>query len=217
MKLSSNSCYGISQQASDMGSMAIIAAMAKMRHLVALAKVPATLEYVDEFVEDTDRKLVVFAHHKDVQLQLFDELTERYGNEIPVFQITADMNGAERFETQNKFNESTRALIVASQLAAGEGLNLQTCCDCVMHERQWNPGNEQQCEDRFARIGQVATSINAVYTHMDGLTAIDSTLDGIVERKRIQFHNWGSKGGQMQEWNEDSIIKELAESIVECA
>ena len=30
--------------------------MAKMRHLVALAKIPATLEYVDEFVEDTDRK-----------------------------------------------------------------------------------------------------------------------------------------------------------------
>ena len=54
--------------------MAIIAAMQKMRHMVALAKIPATMEYIDEFVEDTDRKLVVFAHHKDVQSILYDEL-----------------------------------------------------------------------------------------------------------------------------------------------
>ena len=61
-----------------------------------------------------------------------------------------------------------------SQLASGEGLNLQTCCDCVMHERQWNPGKEEQCEGRFIRIGSTATSVSAVYTHMEGLTAIDA-------------------------------------------
>ena len=201
------------EQKADIGGMAIIAAMAKMRHLVALAKVPATLEYVDEFVEDTDRKLVIFAHHKDVQQSLFDELTSRYGEEIPVLQLTAEMNGAERFDVQNRFNDAKRALLVGSQLASGEGLNLQTCADCVMHERQWNPGKEEQCEGRFVRIGQEAKNINAVYTHMEGLTAIDATLDGIVERKRIQFHNWGGKG-EMQSWSEDSIMKELAETIV---
>ena len=59
---------------------------------------------------------------------------------------------------QDKFNKLHHvALLVASQLAAGEGLNLQTCCDCVMHERQWNPGKEEQCEGRFIRIGQNAT------------------------------------------------------------
>ena len=67
---------------SDMGGMAIIAAMARMRRLVALAKIPATVEFVDEFIEDTDRKLVVFAHHIDVQSLLYDELKRevRTGN-----------------------------------------------------------------------------------------------------------------------------------------
>jgi len=201
------------EEAENMGGMAIIAAMAKMRHLVALAKIPTTLEYVDEFVEETDRKLVVFAHHKDVQEMLYDDIKAKYGKDIPVMKIVADMNGQERYETQVKFNEAKRAIIVASQLASGEGLNLQTCADCVMHERQWNPGKEEQCEGRFIRIGQTATSVNAVYAHMEGLTAIDLQLDAIVERKRVQFHNT-MNNTEMQRWNEESIMKELAVSIV---
>lgn len=200
-------------QAGELTGMAIIAAMQKMRHLVALAKLPATLEYIDEFVEDTDRKLVVFAHHKDVQLMLYEECKEKYGAEMPIFRITAEMNGAERFEVQEQFNQSKRAMIIASMLAAGEGLNLQTCADCLIHERQWNPGKEEQAEGRFIRIGQTSTSVNAVYAHMEGLTAIDATLNEIVERKRIQFHNTHNKG-EMEQWSEDSLMKELAESIV---
>lgn len=192
--------------------MAIIAMMSKMRHLVALAKIPTTLEYVDEFVEDTDRKICVFAHHKDVQAILYEEIKTKYGDMMPVFSLTADVDSYKRNEMCEAFNKAGRCIMVASQLASGEGLNLQTCCDCVMHERQWNPGKEEQCEGRFIRIGSTATSVNAVYAHMEGLTAIDQTLDAIVERKRIQFTNW--TGREAEKWSEDSIVRELAETIV---
>ncbi len=199
-------------QQDSMTGMAIIAMMSKLRHLVALAKIPATQEYVDEFIEDTDRKLVIFAHHKDVQYLLYEWAKDKYGKDIPVMKLDAEMNGLQRHEVQEKFNQAPRAILVASQLASGEGLNLQTCSDCVMHERQWNPGKEEQCEGRFIRIGQTSDSVNAVYTHMEGLTAIDQNLDAIVERKRAQFHNW--TGSEAEKWNEDAIIKELAHSIV---
>lgn len=201
------------EQASNVGGMAIIAAMAKMRHLVALAKIPATIEYVDEFVEDTDRKLVVFAHHKDVQDDLYHQLKEKYGQEMPVLQIVSEMNAYARTETADKFNSSKRAILIASQLAAGEGINLQTCSDCVMHERQWNPGKEEQCEGRFIRIGQTAESVSAVYAHLEGMTTTDPQLDAIVERKRLQFHALHNKG-EAARWNEDAMMKELAEVIV---
>lgn len=204
------------EQQSEITGMAIIAAMAKLRHLVALAKIPTTMEYVEEFIEDTDRKLVVFAHHQDVQAILYQDLKEKYDtngeDRIPVLKFTADMNPHQRNEAVEKFNSSPRAIFVMSQGAGGEGLNLQTCADCVMHERQWNPGREEQCEGRFIRIGAVAQTVNAIYTHMDGLTAIDQNLDAIVERKRIQFHDW--TGSEASKWNEDSIMKELAQSIV---
>lgn len=212
-------------QMDNLSGMAIIAAMQRMRHMVALAKKDATLEYIEEFVEDTDRKLVVFAHHKDVQAILHDELKERYesdefkkendGKIIPVYKLVSEMNGQERYDVQMKFNAAPRAILVASQLAAGEGLNLQTCSDCIMHERQWNPANEEQCEGRFIRIGQTAETVNAIYTELQGLTTIDPQLDAIVERKRIHFHNSMNKeGSEIQRWSEDSIIKELADSIV---
>ena len=201
------------EEAANATSMHILAAMNKMRHLVALAKIPATLDYVDEFVEDTDRKIVIFAHHIDVQKMLFDELNERYGDQMPVIAFTAGQSSEDIHYIQKKFNESKRAIMVASTLAAGEGLNLQTCCDCLMHERQWNPGKEEQAEGRFIRIGSVATSVNAIYAHLEGLTTIDPQLDGIIERKRLQFHNVHNKG-EVARWSQDSIAKELADSIV---
>jgi len=200
-------------QKEDISGMHIMAQMAKMRHLVAVAKLSATKEYVDEFIEDTDRKLVVFAHHVDVQDILYHDLKEKYGSEMPVMRIVAGMTDEAKYQVQVDFNNAPRAIIVASQLAAGEGLNLQTCCDCIMHERQWNPGKEEQCEGRFIRIGSVATSVNAIYAHMQGLTVIDDSLDQIVERKRLQFNAVHSNGEQPS-WNEDGIMKELASVIV---
>jgi len=200
-------------QMENISGMAIIAAMQKMRHLVALAKIPSTQEYVDDFIENTNRKIVVFAHHKDVQFMLYEYFKETHSANIPVLQIISDMNSAKREETAQLFNASPQAILVASQGAASEGGNLQTCCDCVMHERDWNPGNEEQCEGRFIRIGSVATSVNAIYTHMEGLTTIDPQLDAIVEGKRVRFHAVHNKG-EMVTWSEDAIMKELASSIV---
>jgi hypothetical protein len=113
----------------------------------------------------------------------------------------------------NQFNAAKRALLVASQQAAGEGLNMQTCADCVMHERQWNPGREQQCEDRFARIGQEAASVNAIYAQLEGITSIDQQFDVIVENKRYHYHKTMNKT-EIQKWSEESIGKELAQVIV---
>jgi SWI/SNF-related matrix-associated actin-dependent regulator of chromatin subfamily A-like protein 1 len=44
--------------------------MARIRHEVALAKVPAVLEHL----QNTDGKVIVFAHHKDVISKLVDAL-----------------------------------------------------------------------------------------------------------------------------------------------
>jgi hypothetical protein len=201
------------QEAEEIGGMHLLAALSKMRHLAGLAKIPATLDYVDEFVEDTDRKLVIFAHHIDVQEDLFKEITTRYGSQFPVLKIFGSDPPLRRHEVAMEFNAAPRAILVASALAAGEGLNLQTCADMVMHERQWNPGKEQQCEDRFPRPGTTATSINAVYTHLNGITAVDAKFDEIVERKRVNFHNTMNKT-EMPAWNENSLMKELADAIV---
>jgi hypothetical protein len=200
-------------QKEEISGMHILAQMSKMRHLAGLAKIETTKEYVDEFMESTGRKLVVFAHHKDVQAILYEELKDKFGSQFPVFSMNAGLTGEQKFNMCEEFNKLPQVIMVASELASGEGLNLQTCCDCIMHERQWNPAKEEQCEGRFIRIGSVADHVNAIYTNLEGITAIDAQFDNIVERKRIQFHNAMNKGEAIK-WNEDSLMKELGQTIV---
>ena len=183
-----------------------------MRQIVGIAKVPTTVEYLQEFLEDTDRKIACFVHHKKCG-ELISEQMRNYCKENNLQEplvLTADLSPDERFSVQEKFNSPNYRLLIASTLASGEGLNLQTCSDCILHERQWNPANEEQAEGRFIRIGQTAEQVNSIYVLGD--STVDTILDGIVEGKRIEFHNTMNKGS-LTGWNEKSIIKELAAAI----
>lgn len=190
----------------------VIAKLSRMRHIIGLAKIPITLEAVQEYFTETDRKLVIFAQHIDVQTILYQELNKLYGGIIDVFHLTGSQSAMERFEVQEKFNRSKRAFLIASTLSAGEGLNLQTCADAIMHEFQWNPANEDQAAPgRFRRIGQLASIINVIFPTVSG--SIDELLRGIIERKRADFHTSMNKGEAIV-WSQGDIMKELIEGIV---
>lgn len=204
--------FVMSGEEDSIDGLQMLAKMSRMRHITGLAKIPATVEFVEEFIEDTDRKLVIFIHHKDVGQLLYDELVKRFGENIPVMKITAELSSAERFEVQEQFNKLPRVIMVASTLASGEGLNLQSCADCIMHERQWNPANEEQAEGRFIRIGQTSNTVNGTYVEAEG--TIDEHLDIIIETKRRSFHAV-MNDSEAPIWNQSDIGKELASRIVE--
>ena len=184
-----------------------------MKQIIGIAKVPATVEYAKEFLEETDRKLVIFVHHLKCQEMIFTQLNNWCAeNNLPrVLEIKSSMNASERFDSAEKFNSPAYRLLIASTLAAGEGMNLQTCSDCILHERQWNPANEMQAEGRFVRIGQKAESVNAIYVHAED--TIDSILHKIVERKRVYFDELMAKDGYKNEWTETSILGELLKEL----
>lgn len=189
----------------------ILAKLARMRHITGLAKIPATIEQVSEFYEETDRKMVIFVHHKDVGEILYLELKKLF-SDVPVYKLTAELTSLERFEMQEEFNNAPRAFMIASTLASGEGINLQTCADAILHERQWNPQNEDQAAPgRFRRIGSKFNIVNVTFQTAAG--TVDEILAGIVERKRAQFHSAMNKG-EMPIWKQSDIVKELAEGIV---
>ena len=192
---------------------AVMQSLIVMRQIVGLAKTAATMELAAEWMEDTNDKLVIFVHHKACGQMILKGMTEHSAknDKYLVLALTAELDGAARFEVQEKFNSTPKCLLVASTLASGEGLNLQTGHTCIIHERQWNPANEEQVEGRFIRIGQTATSVNAIYVHGDD--TIDTILDKIVDRKRVAFHSTMNKGA-LAVWNESDIISELVKGIV---
>jgi SNF2 family DNA or RNA helicase len=197
-------------------SQGILARLTRMRHLTGLAKIPNTVEFAKEFLEDTDRKLVIFVHHKDVHQIILDQLKQFcIENKIALpLSLTADLTSEARFDVQEKFNSPNYRIMVASTIASGEGLNLQTCSDCIMHERQWNPANEEQAEGRFIRIGQKANAVIATYMLAGG--SIDDHFHQLVERKRASFHA-AMNNGTSAVWQNVNLVKELAQAIVDGA
>ncbi len=206
----------------------VVSKMAKMRHVVGLAKIPATLEFVSEFIEETERKLVLFVHHKDVSEILVRTLknTDKTSNpewhdlaqtlvdeNIPVFQYTSEHTGKDiGYQVQEDFNKAKRCVMVASTLACGEGIDLQTCADNVLHERQWNPQNEDQATiGRFKRIGQEFGVINITVPEAEG--TVDEHLDDTVETKRRNFDIVMNKGETLR-WDEGEVAKAVAKKIV---
>jgi|SRR6187399_72446 len=211
----------------SLNGLEMLAKMSRMRHITGLAKIPATLGFVEEFVEDTDKKLVIFHHHIDVGNIMYDSLTNTNKNTNPdyyelaqtlvdenieVMKLDATKSDGERFTIGENFNSCKRAILIGSTIASGEGIDLQTCADCVMHERQWNPQNEDQAAPgRFRRIGQKSSVINISFAEAEG--TIDEHFDAIVEQKRKYFHSVMNKS-DMPSWDQNEIGKQLAELIV---
>lgn len=202
-------------EASGDTSLQLLAKLSRLRHISGLAKIPATEEFIEQYVEQAEiKKLIIGVHHIDVGQILFDNLTEKYTPlGFKVMKITGSMNSLEKFEAQEEFNRTDKVLMVASILAAGEGMNLQTTNNIVLHEREWNPANEQQFEDRIIRIGQMSNNVTGTYVL--GADTVDDLFDQIVNSKRNKFHkSMNTNELSNPSWVENNILHELANAIV---
>ena len=68
-------------------SSAIMQNLMIMRQIVGMAKVPATLEYCKQFLEECDRKLVIFVHHKNCAAMILEGLRNM------VSEVSKELNG----------------------------------------------------------------------------------------------------------------------------
>jgi SWI/SNF-related matrix-associated actin-dependent regulator of chromatin subfamily A-like protein 1 len=193
----------------------LLAKLNRLRHITGLAKVKPLTDFVSEFLEDNERKIVLFVHHKDVGTGLFNNIKE-VTNALkinPPLQLTSEMSNSQiGIQTDELFkNDKNQRIMIASTLSAGEGKNWQMCSDMIMVEHQWNPANEEQCEGRFPRPGSIAESINATYAIALGTP--DEYLTEIKERKREICKK--TMGNEAVTWNETSVIKELSEMLIQ--
>jgi len=197
----------------------ILAMLNAMRKLVGIAKVPAVVDFLEEFIEGTDRKIVVFLHHIDARnlLELhLKKLSAQYTKDgddktakalVPLF-LGSDLGQEARLSRVEQFRDSDSRILIASTQAAGEGLNIQFVSDAIMMERQWNPGNEEQAEGRFIRIGMTADRVDVHYFIATG--TVDEFFTDIVEFKRAAMN---TIDGEEFVWNETGLLAELAEAV----
>lgn len=142
----------------------------------------AKTEYLEDLVESTDEKIVVFScfeRYIDLLATLFkDKNPAVITGKIPVGEPT--MPGTRQAEVKRFQEDENCRLFLGTVQCAGEGITLTAASTVVMADRWWNEPANQQCVDRLHRIGQKS----AVQVLLPIVSkSIDAVLDAILQRK----------------------------------
>lgn len=148
-----------------------------LRQLAVAEKLDSSKEWINNFLQ-TEKKLVVFAYHKDVQMNLRKEYPDA------AF-IGAGMTIQERDSNVNRFmNKEDCKLIICSLKSASVGLTLTAASDVLFVEMDWCAGNNDQAEDRCHRIGQ-KNNVNIWYLIAKG--TIEEHILSVIKTKRSLY------------------------------
>ena len=144
-----------------------------LKQLAARGKLAAITEWVTLFL-GTGRKLVVFAHHREV----VHALATAFGCDA----ITGETHSQDRQDTVDRFQNDPLVRVLCGNIrAGGVGITLTAASDVLFAELDWNPGVHEQAEDRVNRIGQV-NACTAWYFLAQA--TIDQDIHALIEAKR---------------------------------
>lgn len=124
--------------------------MARLQREIGESKIAPALEYIKHLLDSSTDKLVIGAHHIDVVEGLHKAL-KYYG----ALKIRGGMDAAEKAEVVKKFQtKRVHRCVVGNIASMGVGNTLTSAPGVIVVEPSWQPGENEQLEDRIHRIGQ---------------------------------------------------------------
>lgn len=148
------------------------------RHETALRKVPQAREFIADALQNSDGKIMVCAHHRDV----IAGLRENY--EHMSTELVGGMSDTMKQAAVKEFQNAPDCRIFFGQItAAGTGTNgLQhVCSHMICVESPWSSAERDQLEDRLCRIGQL---LPVLIQYLIYDNTIDSRVAKTVLRKQ---------------------------------
>ncbi|MBF86325.1 MAG: hypothetical protein CL489_17865 [Acidobacteria bacterium] len=190
----------LSENGQQRERMDVLAKITTLKRLAGEGKIEAACEWIDTFLDSTDRKLVVFAHHQVV----VDTLAERYGG----LRVAGKDSSETRQAAVDTFQGDPDArVIVLNMKAGGVGLTLTAASDVLFVEQGWTPAEHDQAEDRCHRIGQ-DEHVSAWYLLAEG--TIDDDIYALIAKKRLVVDAVTDGDDDVQ----DSILNDLVKTLV---
>jgi hypothetical protein len=120
-------------------------AISNGRRLLAIAKIPAMLEFIEDYEEQAEPLVVFSAHRAPIDL-----LATREGWAV----ITGDTPASERTRIEDDFQAGKLKGVAGTIKAAGTAITLTRAHHSLFVDREFTPGLNEQAEDRVCRIGQ---------------------------------------------------------------
>lgn len=147
--------------------------MARLRRLLALAKVNATIAWAEGVLDAGELKVAVWGWH----VEALERVKAGLAGHNPIM-ITGATTG--RDALVDRFQNDPRCKVGIFQIqAAGTALTMTACRRAIFIEQAWTPALNTQAVKRHHRIG----STNAVLAEILVAPGLDEAVGGILARK----------------------------------
>lgn len=114
-----------------------------LKRLAATGKLPVVFDWLDNWLQESDGKIILAAVHRKV----IQALQERYADSCVV--VDGSVTGRDRQRAVDAFQGNSRIRVFIGNIkAAGMGLTLTAASDVAFVELGWTPGEHVQMEDR---------------------------------------------------------------------
>lgn len=152
----------------------VLTKMNDLKQLAVKGKMEAVIEWIKEFFENSDEKLVVFAWHRTT----IDTLIEAF----PGISVKVDGSVTDKDKVIARFQkESGCRLFVGQIVSAGVGIELTAASNVAIVELPWKPGTLDQAIDRTHRIGQTK---GVMVNYLLANDTIEDKLAELIDVKR---------------------------------
>ncbi len=151
--------------------------LSKVRHQTVLAKMDHIISHLQDLHdEDPSRKVIFFAHHRDVL-----ETVSSHFNGMPI--VMGGMTPEAKQAAVDRFNTDPNTWLACGSIRAmGLGFNMTSSSWVVFGELDWTPATVTQCEDRTHRIGQTAANVMVQHLTLEG--SLDSRMAHVMLEKQ---------------------------------
>jgi SWI/SNF-related matrix-associated actin-dependent regulator 1 of chromatin subfamily A len=181
-------------------------ALVMMNYLLRLAakgKVKQICDWIDNFLEASDEKLVVFTGYRP----MINTLMKRYKSLGVV--VDGRITGKKRLAACDRFqNDPECRLFFGNYQAAGVGLTLTASFTVLFTDEPWTPGELLQAEDRVHRIGQKRTTM---FYYMVARSTIEEHRLDLLQSKQTDVS--AVLDGTPSSESELSVFDELLHTI----
>jgi SWI/SNF-related matrix-associated actin-dependent regulator 1 of chromatin subfamily A len=168
------------------------------RQLCVEAKMDSILKWVENFLEESDGKLVLmFSHTAPIHIVM-----KKFGKRA--IKINGEITGRKRQDAVDRFKKDPRCrLAVCNTVAAGVGLTLTVAHHLAFCEFPWTPGAVKQAEDRIHRMTQEETSF--IY-YLVAKGSVEEKIAKLIAKKDDTL-NAVLDDGKNERWQVDRLIK----------
>ncbi len=153
-----------------------LARIQKLKQFTSKINAERALDFIQNII-DGEEKIVVFTQF----LSTADFIYNHFKKCAVLFNGKKSMSD-KNLAVEEFMNNENCKVFVGTIGAAGVGITLTSASTCLFIDRPWEPGGEEQCEDRVHRVTQTSDNIQII--KMICQNTIDVDINDLLEAKK---------------------------------